>query len=303
MRTDRSEAGTTLPAWPNALLIFLLYGVLTSVLVLVSYGAMGKVASMAIPALGLKPGLMLAELTLALPGLVWLFALVAKPVDALGWRPLPARTMGLAAIAGLTLWVASAGLMELQSSFWAPPPGYIEQFRGLHDLLRPRDALDAALSVAAIALAPAICEELLFRGVILPAWLRASGFWRDASLPGLSAAWPTVAVAVAAVFFGFIHVDTVTTADGSYQTLYRVPFALTVGLVLGLLRLATGSLLAPILAHAVLNTFTLAIAPYLDDPLEKGTAGDPLVGLALMLAGGLATALLLRRLNRSAPPQ
>jgi membrane protease YdiL (CAAX protease family) len=287
MRTDRSEAGTTLPAWFNALA-----AALTLPLVLVSYGAMGLVASVAIPALGLKPGLMLAELTLAAPGLLLIaltFLLVPKPADALGWRPLAGSTIGMAVVAGLTLWVASAGLMETQSSFWTPPPGYIEQFRGLHELLRPRNALDAVFSVAAIALAPAICEEILFRGVVLPAWLRI--------------AWPSVAVAVSAVFFGLIHVDTVATTDGTYRTAYRVPFALAVGLVLGLLRLATGSLVAPILAHAVLNTFTLAIAPYLDDPLEKGTAGDPRLGLALMLAGGLATALLLRRLKRSPPPK
>jgi membrane protease YdiL (CAAX protease family) len=257
---------------------------LTLPLVGLGWTAMLLVAGLSVPALGLKPGLILAELALAAPSVLAVVLLERAPAETLGLRPPPLPSLLLAALAGLTLWGASLGLMELQSSFWSPPPGYIEQFRRLHELLRPAGPADALLSVAAIALAPALCEELVFRGTVLPALQRLAG--------------GAVALSCSAALFGAIHLDVVQ-ASGT-PTFYRVPFALCVGIGLGLLRLASGSLLAAMLAHALLNTVTLVLAPLVDDPLESARPGNPWLGLGLLLAGGLATAAVLRAIARRA---
>ena len=67
------------------------------------------------------------------------------------------------------------------------------------------------LSVLAIAVAPAVCEELLFRGLVL-----------HSLLPLLRTAG---AVAASALLFGLIHLD----FSSGGATLYRVPFAIAVG--------------------------------------------------------------------------
>lgn len=275
MVTDRSVPG------PLAL-------ILAPILVVGSWIGMTVAVTLAAPALGLRPGLIVAELVLALPAVALTRFLHRKPAEALGIRGLAPLAAGLAALCGVTLWAASLGLMELQSSFWAPPPGYLDQFRHLHDLLRPNGVLDGLVSLAAIALAPAICEELLFRGTVLPMLQRPFG--------------AGAALVVSACLFGMIHLDTIQRATGPEFTLYRVPFALAVGIGLGLLRVRTGSLVTPILAHCTLNSITLTLAPWVDDPLDSAQAGNPWLGLALIAGGTLATYLLLRVLARRASP-
>src|SRR5262249_46935336 len=83
----------------------------------------------------------------------------------------------------------------------------------------------------------------------------------------------------------------------SMHDLYRMPFTFAVGLVLGALRLQQGSLAPSMLAHATLNALTFAAAPFLDDPQEPLPDPRPLLGLALLAAGALATVVLWRRLH------
>jgi membrane protease YdiL (CAAX protease family) len=155
-------------------------------------------------------------------------------------------------------------------------------FRGLHAALRPRDAVDALASIVAIAVFPAVCEEIVLRGALLPGlrrWLGAAG-----------------GVLATALVFGLIHVDQV---PGGTWEFFRVPFTVVVGAVLGALRLWTGSLLPPILAHAALNTITfatVALSGVADAPPE--TKPEPLLGTALLAVGGGATAFLFRVIRR-----
>jgi membrane protease YdiL (CAAX protease family) len=170
------------------------------------------------------------------------------------------------------LWIGGLGLLQLQQLVWPPPPGYLELFRQLHDRLRPRDALEALTSVAAIALAPALCEELVYRGTLLPALLR----WGRGP-----------AIVVSALAFGLMHFDG--------AVLYRAPFACAVGLGLGALRVRSGSLLAPAIAHAVLNTLTFAVVAAGID----GSGGDDklpwMAGAAMLAVGTLLTSVAVRR--------
>ena len=225
--------------------------------------------------IGLRPLLMAAELMLITPA-VLAFVLLRRPLAAsLRLHSLARRTVVVALCAGVALWAASLGLLEVQSVVWPPSEAFLELFRRLHAALRPRDALDAAFSVAAIAVFPAACEEILFRGILLPSlarWLGAIG-----------------AVLASALLFGLIHLD----LAGDTVAFTRIPFAILVGIGLGLLRVRTGSLLPPILGHAVLNTITFATVVFTGVDLETDTA-DAALGAALLVGGSVLTAMALR---------
>lgn len=177
----------------------------------------------------------------------------------------------------------SLGLFELQYAVWRPPAGYLEAFQRLHAALRPSGPIDALVSVAAIAVAPAVFEELLFRGVVLPALLRALGNWG--------------AIFGSALLFGLIHLDLVNPGG----LFYRVPFAFAVGLGLGLLRVRTGSLLPSILAHALLNTITFVAEPLAEDPSAGLPDPRPLLGAALLIPGLAVAALAIKRIDSPQP--
>jgi membrane protease YdiL (CAAX protease family) len=221
--------------------------------------------------LGLRTVLVVSQLALAGPGLLMVMASRIPWPLVVGRWPLDGRTAALALVAGASLWIASLGLLELQYALWAPSPDYIEGFRRLHEALRPRGPLDALVSLAAIAVIPAISEETLVRGILLPSLGPRSG--------------RRGAIVISAVVFAAIHFD-----------LFRTVFTLVLGLVLGWLRVRTGSLLACMVAHAVLNGLTFAVAPFVDDPSKGLPDPRPLLGLGLFLTGTAATVVVLRLL-------
>lgn len=225
--------------------------------------------------LGLRATLGLAEAALAAPGLLALLLWGIPIARGLALtRPTP-RGWLFSVLAGAAFWLASVGLLELQYAVWAPPPGFLEGFKQLHEALKPGGPFDALLSIAAIALAPAVCEEILFRGIMLPAFVRPLGMWG--------------AILSSAIAFGIIH------ADG--LNLYRVPFAFAVALGLGVLRVRSGSLVPGLIAHAILNTTTFT-AVLLGVDTEAPTEANVLQGAGLFVGGLVASALLLRRFPR-----
>jgi sodium transport system permease protein len=223
--------------------------------------------------LGIRANLMVSETLLMTPGLVALTLSGIPLTRGTGLRAISGRMSLLSLVAGTTLWAASLGLLELQYTLWAPPGEYVEIFRRLHEALRPTGVVDAAVSVLAIAVFPAACEEILVRGIVLPAFVRSFG--------------PAVAVVASAVLFGLMHLDP-----------YRFPFTAAVGLVLGIARLRTGSVLPTILAHTTLNALTFVVTPYLDQPTASMPDPQPLLGLALATVGGGLTALAIKWLRR-----
>ena len=231
-------------------------------------------------ALGLRPLLMASELMLVVPAVLLLVSLRRPLAASLALGGVDRTGATVAVCAGAALWAASVGLMEMQSIFWPPSEAFLETFRVLHAALQPKNAFDAAVSVLAIAVFPAVCEEILFRGVVLPSLARLLG--------------AAGAVLGSALLFGAIHYDAVGGASG----FTRVPFAIAVGIGLGLLRVRTGSLVAPILAHAVLNTITFATVLALGIDTEMDNP-EPLLS-AVMLVGGTALAAI--ALRHARPP-
>jgi membrane protease YdiL (CAAX protease family) len=260
------QAGTNaprsaLPAWAGPLVAFLGFAAMHAILPHAS-------------SFGMRAALLIAEVVLVLPALAALALFRVPPLPTLALRPASRRAALIALGTGGAFWLASLGLLELQSYFWPPEPGYIETFRRLHDALRPRGALDLLVSVAAIALVPALCEEIVLRGVVLPS-LR----------PALGAAG---AVGASSLLFALIH------------DAYRMPFTFVVGMGLGVLRVRSGTLAPPVLAHASLNTITFLAAWAFDDALQDMSDPRPLLGAALLVAGLTLSVLFLRA--SGAPP-
>lgn len=219
---------------------------------------------------GLRAQIAAGTVALAVPALL---ALVLSPLvrrAAIGSGPLTSRTVGLSGLLGAALWVASIGLMEMQSLLVPPTPEYLDAFRAIHRALAPEGVLDGLVSLAVIAVLPGLCEELVVRGVLLPSLLTRAA--------------PAPAVVGSALFFAVMHADP-----------YRFLFTFTVGLALGAVRVRTGSLWPPVVAHVALNTLTFLVAPLLDDPAQPYTP-QPLLGLACLVAGAAAAWPLLRAL-------
>jgi membrane protease YdiL (CAAX protease family) len=225
---------------------------------------------------GLRTTLVASEIMLMLPPLLAHLAVVRRPIsEALALR-IDRRSALLALAAGLFFWVGSLGLLELQYTVWAPDERYLEAFRQLHAALRPAGPWDAFLSVLAIGIAPAVCEEIVTRGVVLPAFARPAGV--------------AAGIVGSAVVFGLMHVD-----------FYRLPFTFAVGTALAVLRLRTASLSSSMIAHGTLNTLTFVAAPFLDDPEQPMPDPRPLLGAALFAVGAGFTFVLFRFLPRVWP--
>jgi len=235
---------------------------------------MGAVALATSGALGLRGQIAAGSALLALPTIAILLFLRRHT-----WRetlslssPAP-RTLALSALLGGALWVLSIGLMELQSLALPPPPEYLEAFRAIHRALAPKNALDALVSLTVIAIAPGVGEEIVTRGILLPSLVRPLG--------------RALAVLASAFLFAAMHFDG-----------YRFLFTFTIGVFLGTLRLRSGSLWPPIVAHVTLNALTFVIAPLVDDPSQTTYTPQPALGVASLLAGIALTLPLLKAFRR-----
>lgn len=176
----------------------------------------------------------------------WAYALMGGVALALIWArgtpllyPLPAQGMGsFDALLGSPLNAGSAHLLSL---FGGLIFGLIvvvlsrltvqrfEWARRLHLELRPFALGLDATGIVVLALLSAVGEELLFRGLLQP-WM---------------------GLVPQALLFGLVH-----QMPGPSRWIW-VSWALAVGLVLGALYEVTGSLLGPLVAHALVNGLNL----------------------------------------------
>lgn len=120
-----------------------------------------------------------------------------------------------------------------------------------------------------MAVLPAVCEELLFRGWVLSALAGMRPGWRRA----------TVAVVGQAACFAVFHLLP-----------ERMPQTFALGLVLGCLTLATRSLLPAMCCHAANNSMPLAVLIGSGVATDADPAGIPLEGLESLSLPPLAVA-------------
>ncbi len=204
-----------------------------------------------------------------------LACVIAPTLVFIGVRRLPAVTLGLGrlppaatlggALAGAgAFYLVAVGLHAWIERVWPTPPAVREALERM--IIPAEGARPLAVDLLALALVPAVAEELLFRGVL----------W-GAVRPRLGA---TGAVIVTAVAFGLYH-----------GSVYRFAPAAFGGLLLGVVRAASGSLW-PALAFHFANNAGVIIALHLGYETPPATAAPLAVALATTLGGA---ALLARR--------
>lgn len=126
------------------------------------------------------------------------------------------------------------------------------------------DLLDAVLVGVVVAVAPAVCEELVFRGLALTALTARLG--------------PTAGVVLSAALFGLIHVDPPQAAG-----------AAVLGVVLGWVTHRTGSLWPAMAAHAANNALAVVVARTMEpEPLASVTLDWTPLAAGAALAAPLA---------------
>jgi membrane protease YdiL (CAAX protease family) len=141
------------------------------------------------------------------------------------WLPL----VGVESVVfSLVLGGAFAALVVLGTRVLVEHVGWA---KNLHRDLRPMTAQLDALGILAIAALSALAEELVFRGLLQP--------------------W--IGVLPQALLFGVAHAQ----LSGSSRWVW-VAWATLVGLAFGAIYALSGSLLGPMLAHAVINGLNLA---------------------------------------------
>lgn len=178
-----------------------------------------------------------------------------------GWLPPSSAALVLSGLAGLGLHPVLAQLVAALRTVLGEG-GESGTFEAL--MLQPEGLLQGFLVVGALLVVAPLSEEWLFRGIILPGLVDAHGV-----LTGLVGS---------ALLFGAIHGSWVGVAYGG-----------AAGLVLGALRLRTGSLWAPVALHAASNALPLLIParlapiPGLNVP---GAAGQ-LLPLPLVIGGAI----------------
>lgn len=228
----------------------------------------------------LRQVLIASEAALALPALLAGLALSRAFPEMASFRPLPARGPLICVGLGLALWGLSLGLFEAQYVLVRPPLEFLNQFQGLHDQLKPVGLAGWIFSITAIALTPALCEEIVFRGLLAPVFRRALG--------------TAAALVISAGLFGLIHIDAMP--DGT-KVYYRVPFAFLLGVILAKVRFDSESLWPPMIAHATLNATTFVVVLLSDESIDTLPDPRPLLAAAMLAVGGVFAHLLLRQLR------
>lgn len=97
--------------------------------------------------------------------------------------------------------------------------------------------LEGILLVLAVVILPAVCEEFVFRGIIMNEYYECG---------------PYLTILASSILFAFVHLD-----------FSQFPIFLLNGLVLGLLAYISGSIIYPIIAHLIYNVFVLCFEKYL----------------------------------------
>jgi membrane protease YdiL (CAAX protease family) len=180
-----------------------------------------------------------------------------------GWKPVLA-----AAVAVLALQQALQGYLVLQEAIPLPLPEAIaDLIRRLRSMMEELTALMVGASslpellavVLVVAVTPAVCEELLFRGLIQRNL--------EQVLPGV---WGGVG---AGVLFGLFHLN-----------LFALLPLCALGAFFGYLVYRSGSIVPAMVAHFV-NNLVAVLAVYLrwkEDSLLLDPGGDPTVSTGLL---------------------
>ncbi len=198
------------------------------------------------------------EVRLLLNGLVTIALFAGVPGLMIFWnRWPPVRTLALqrprflalllSALAGLSLWIV---LLQMESGMMsdARKEELVKLFGSLQIQI---GAIPLPVKLLALAIIPAFCEEIFFRGLLFSAWRRSLG------------AWPTIIFT--GLVFGLFHI---LIRDAVVLERF-LPTAL-LGILLGAVRERTNSLWPGILLHVLNNGTVLIFGQYAEALMAWG---------------------------------
>ena len=201
-------------------------------------------------------------LIIAAPALILGLLFTSSPRATFRWRWPRAKFWIIGFLLPLALMPLSATLAEWTAWFFPELPESIVKVLSLMST----DEVPIAVLLLAFAVAPAICEELAFRGFILSGFSRARHQW--------------LAIALSSFAFGLMHMIP--------QQAFN---AALLGLVLGLIAIRSRSLWPCVLFHMLFNGATVLQQRYAASMLENGYPWWLLTG-CLIIAATLITWLL-----------
>lgn len=171
-------------------------------------------------------------------GLPVLLLLIRRVIDAspLQVKNISARHLTGAALGGISGWYLVSVLVEsLQEQVLPIPPKLIEEMRQV--LFNTNRSV--ALDLFTLAISPAICEELLFRGALLQICYPA--------LPRFTA------IMINGVLFGLFHLS-----------IYKFFPTMLLGMTLAYIAIVSNSLYPAMLFHFLNNAIALFVGRYFD---------------------------------------
>ncbi|MFZ5829076.1 MAG: ABC transporter permease subunit/CPBP intramembrane protease [Planctomycetota bacterium] len=223
-----------------------------------------------------RSAVLVQVVVIALPAILFAMFLTRSPRQTLLLRlPPPAQLLAAAGLA-MVAHPAMTGLQQLVLKLY-PVSDYVEESLGGFQQMLAAAPLWQLLLV--IALTPAICEELAFRGFVLSGLRHLGRTWR--------------AIAITSLFFAVAH-----------SVLQQSMIAFLVGLVIGLIAVRSGSILPCILFHFVHNGLAVSTTKITPQVLDRWPALRTLLyttsdgGFAyytpvILVSAGLAAALTL----------
>ncbi len=212
---------------------------------------------------------------IATPALLMMVIFASSPRQTLLLNPPRGKTLLAAAALAVVLHPVMTALQWAVMRLYPVSDSMQQALRGLEDIFHGAPFWQVAL---VIALAPAICEELAFRGFILSGFRHLGHKWR--------------AIVFTAIFFGLTH-----------GILQQSLIASLTGVVVGLIAVQSGSLFPAILYHLVHNSLALASVQFVPIGLERwpilrhlaevSEGGGIAYSLPAIVAGGVLAAALM----------
>lgn len=190
----------------------------------------------------IKAGLLITEVLLIfLPSFIFIKLIHGDFLKTIGFRTVGFGTLAFAVFAALCGFGFTTVVAIFQSLFASPPDELLKQLQNAITARTP----GAFFSIAVItALLPAFCEEVMFRGMILTTLVKRYRAFTSALICG--------------VLFGIFH----------FSVHRFLPTAI-IGFYLSLLKISTGSIIPPMIAH-FLNNFIIVAAANGEWHLAKG---------------------------------
>ena len=177
----------------------------------------------------------------------------------------PGWSLVVAVLCGCGLWFIAMSVIEHLVPGWTPVSNPV--LDNVHSELSNLASSPGGtiLLFTGMALAPAIAEEFLFRGLVLGA---------------LRERFQSVhAVVVSALLFGLFHLN-----------IYQLPTAFVVGIILAVLTLISGSIWPAVLLHLLHNGLALGVQltmPTITETTAFTLVLMPVLGLLLLAAAGV----------------